>query len=167
MIILLFVFNAGGYYFVYIQLLSNFKYAAQNDLSIQIPIEKLELIKINNNKVYSENEFEKVNDEEIRFNGNMYDVFKEEIKNDETFYYCVNDKNEDVIQKAFTEFINDKKDDKTNSSVINIIKIFITQAISPQVYELIHYDINNKITTTNKQFLIKTILDIPSPPPKA
>ena len=167
LLIILFVFNAGGYYFVYIQLLNNFKYIAQNEVSVQIPLEKLELIKINNNKDYNENEFERVNDEEIRYNGNMYDIYKIENKDDETFFYCVNDENEDVILKAFTEFISDKKDDKSNSAVKNIIKIFISQAISPQVYELIHYNSKNNITTTNNHFLLKTNLEIPSPPPKA
>ena len=167
-LVLLIVFNTGGYFFVYFQLGNYFKQIAFNKINDYIPLEKLELIKINiNSATYNDNDiYDRVNDKEFSYYGNMYDIYKEDIFNDTLFLYCVNDENEDIINNAIDIYINEKKNDNSNSAITNIIKTFITIALAPN--ETNYYSIN---TYKNNSYLFQIsyqnfIEDVPSPPPR-
>jgi hypothetical protein len=166
LLVLLFTFNAGGYYFVYLQLLNNFKLTAENEGFEQLSLNNLELIKINNTLKYSTDEFEKINDEEISYNGRMYDIFMEVNKGNYTYYHCFHDSFEDILQNSFAEYLSEQQDDDSNLAVKSIIKILITQALTPRVFRYTNYDLPSQISLKHISNLNCPIQDIPSPPPK-
>jgi len=167
-LVLLIVFNTGGYFFIYFQLGNYFKQIAFNKINDFVPLEKLELIRINiNSDAYNDDDiYDRVNDKEFSYYGNMYDIYKEDISNDTLFLYCVSDENEDIINNAIDIYINEKKNDNSNSAITNIIKIFITIALTPNEidFKLINTYKNNlnlyQLTYQN------IIVDVPSPPPR-
>jgi hypothetical protein len=163
-LILLVAFNAGGYFFVYFQLENCFKQVAFNRINDYMPIEDLELIKINLNSINES--FERVEDREFTLNGKMYDIYQEYVSNDTLYLYCVNDENEDMMHSAFASFINSKKNDTPNSAISNIIKIFITIALVPNIEKDILYNTNKNISFTFLTSLNSIIIEIPSPPPR-
>jgi hypothetical protein len=163
-LVLLIAFNAGGYFFVYFQLENCFKQVAFNRINDYMPIENLELIKINLNSINCN--FERIEDKEFTLNGKMYDIYQENISNDTLYLYCVNDENEDMMHSAFASFINAKKNDTPNSAISNIIKIFITIALEPNIAGDFLYNTNKNISFTFLTSFQSIIIDIPSPPPK-
>lgn len=151
---------------MYTQLLRNFKLTAENEGFEQLSLDNLELIKINNTLKYSTDEFEKINDEEICYNGRMYDIFMEVNKDNYTYYHCFHDSFEDILQNAFTEYLSEQQDDDSNLAVKSIIKIFITQALAPKVFRYTNYNLPSQISLKQISRLFHLIQDIPSPPPK-
>jgi hypothetical protein len=167
-LVLLIAFNTGGYLFIYFQVGNCFKQIAFNKINDYIPLDNLELIKINVKSVDFNNTdiYERINDREVSYFGKMYDIYKEETSGDTLSLYCVSDEKEDVINNAIYTYINDKKNDNSNSALANIIKIFITIAIVP--CESNHKSIN---TYQNISYLYQIsyqniFLDVPYPPPK-
>lgn len=166
MLVFLFIFNAGGYYFVYVQLLNSFKLTSSEEINSHVALKDLELIKVRNSGGSAPGQFERVNAGEIKYNGRMYDIYKEESKDGYTYFYCQNDAYEDIIMNAFSEYISGSAGDQSNTAVISIIKIIITQAVVPQEFRYTNYESSyflSLVITSNISVLIQ---DIPSPPPK-
>lgn len=153
---------------MYFQLGNYFKEIAFNKINDYVPLDRLELIKINiNSSSYNDDDiYDRVNDKEFSYYGRMYDIYKEDVSNDTLYLYCVSDENEDIINNAIAIYINDKKNDNSNSAISNIIKIFITIALAPNEVNLSYLNtyknISNKLQISYQDIYI----DIPSPPPR-
>jgi hypothetical protein len=167
-LILLIAFNAGGYFFIYYQLENYFKQIALNKINEFIPLERLEKIELNTKSVSSEamKNVKIIDDNEISYYGKMYDVYSIEYQNGITILYCINDENEDIIQNAFSEYLNEKNSINDVKAVTNIIKILITLGLEP-----IHSFYNpiqsrNDLSFSYSILLQKINIDIPSPPPR-
>ena len=133
-----------------------------------IPLEKLEQIRLSQ-KSKSDIElknFERLNENEVMYYGRMYDIYKEECRNDTIILYCLSDEREDVIEKAFAEYINEKNNDKNISAVTNIIKILITLGIQPEFNDCNYLILQTELLSLYSSSITKIIIDIPSPPPK-
>lgn len=167
-LILLIAFNAGGNLFVYFQVGNYFKQIAFNKINYYIPVENLELIRINVKSAdyYNADVFERINENEISYYGRMYDIYKEDFSGDTLFIYCLSDEKEDIINNAIFTYINDKKHDNSKSPLANIIKIFITIALVP--VENNYCNINNykKISYLYQITYQNIFLKVPYPPPK-
>ena len=169
LIIALLIFNSGGYYFIFLQLQNCFKQLAQNKIDDYIPLENLILIKVNKKSSFENHVdvFERLNDEEFKYYGKMYDIYKEEENGDTVFFYCVSDENEDVILKAFTDYASNFNDINLNPIIKNIIKTFITNAIQSSLLVYKYYSSRLKISYYYQNLYDDIFLDIPSPPPKS
>lgn len=167
-LVLLIVFNTGGFLFVYFQIGNCFKQIAFNKIDNYIPLDNLELIRINvKSPEYSNKDiFERINEREFSYFGKMYDIYKEEISGDTLSLYCVSDEKEDVINYAIYTYINDKKNDNSNSALENIIKIFITIALAPAETNYNSINIFNNISFLYQISYQNILLDVPSPPPR-
>ncbi len=166
LLVFLFIFNAGGYYFVYVQLLNSFKLTAGGEIREHVSLDKLELIKISNRVVPDRNQFERVNESEIKYNGRMYDIYSEQSGDGFTYFYCLNDAYEDIIMNAFAEYIVDKAGDESNTAVISLLKIIITHATVPPQFTYLNYNHSYIISLNSGSDISVLIQDIPSPPPK-
>jgi hypothetical protein len=167
-LILLIVFNTSGFFFVYFQLQNYFKQISFNRIDDFVPIEELSLIKIaiNSPDFSNEDVYDRIEDKEFKYYGNMYDICEERIINDTLYLYCVSDENEDIINNAFASYINEKKSDNQASPVINIIKIFITIGLVP---DGINLNYSNTFKDITNQYIVTyqhLKEDIPSPPPR-
>ena len=168
LLILLIAFNAGGYYFIYNQLENHFKEIAFNKINDYIPLDQLEKIKIEKKSINYELEdkFERVDEKEIIYYGKMYDIYFEEKNQDTLIFYCINDEYEDIIHKAFAEYINEKDGNKNYKAISNIIKTLIITGLEPiqDIATLLPF--NNEITYIKHLIFSDTKLDIPVPPPR-
>lgn len=167
-LVLLIVFNAGGYLFVYFQLVNHFKQVSFNKINDFIPEKELLLIKIavNSSDYTNEDVYDRVEDREFKYYGKMHDIFQEELKNDTLYLYCVSDENEDIIHNAFATYVNDKKNDNQNKPILNIIKIFITIALTPKETNINLIDSYKRISNLYLISYQNYTEDVPSPPPK-
>lgn len=168
LLILFIIINSGGYLFIYLQLENYFKKIAFNRINEFIPIEKLERIEISNNSKSTESKdyIRFIDDREICYKGKMYDIYMVFVQDGKTIIYCISDENEDIINNAFSEYINESDGDLESQTIINFVKIIITLALEPiqsdfsyiQPYKNISFNYINLFGNIN--------IDIPSPPPK-
>lgn len=168
LLILLIAFNAGGYFFIYNQLENHFKEIAFNKINDYIPLDQLEKINIVKKSINYElkDEFERIDDKELIFYGKLYDIYFEEKNQDTLIFYCVNDVYEDIIHRAFAEYINEKDGNKNYKAISNIIKTLIIIGLEPiqDLTTLLPY--KNEITFIKNLKFSDTKLDIPVPPPR-
>lgn len=164
----LIVFNAGGYFFIFSQFENYFKEKATARISDYIPLEKLEKIKIVKSREYgnSNSNFEKINESEIRFNGNLYDIYFQEQSGDTTTFYCINDSYEDILHEAFNEYLNGQENEGNNTAISNLIKIFVNLGLEPCNYSQLFVPFINEFNFTRHTLINDTNLDIPVPPPR-
>lgn len=153
---------------MYFQLGNYFKEIAFNKINDYVPLDRLELIKINiNSSSYNDDDiYDRVNDKEFSYYGRMYDIYKEDVSNDTLYLYCVSDENEDIINNAIAIYINEKKNDNSNSAIANIIKIFITIALAPNEINLSYLNTYKNISNKLQISYQGIYIDIPSPPPR-
>lgn len=168
LLILLIIFNAGGYFFAYYQLENYFKQIAFNRIDDYISIEKLEKIELDNKSLFKglNGKIKMINDREILYNGKMYDIYMIEIQNGKSVFYCVSDENEDIIHNAFIDYLNENNNKNDVKSVTNIIKIFITLALMPNHTNFNRILFYNNLSLSYNISYKKIIIDTPSPPPK-
>jgi hypothetical protein len=165
---LLILFNAGGYYLVYFQVQNYFKNIAFGRINEYIPVENLTLIRINVKNLSSETqkEYKRINDHEISYDGNMYDIYKEEISGDTLVLFCLNDENEDKLDQAFSEYINKSGIDYFNVSIKSLLRSIIKIALTPIVFSYNDFSLFNLIAFKSQNELLNVIIDVPVPPPR-
>lgn len=65
-------------------------------------------------------------DDEIKYDGHMYDIVKEETRNNDVYIYCVQDKKEDKLNDIIKEQNSNKKSpNKLNHIVKNLTKNYL------------------------------------------
>jgi len=47
----------------------------------------------------------RLDEKEFRYNGSMYDIVREEVKEDSVYFYCILDKKETLLELLFTEHL--------------------------------------------------------------
>lgn len=168
MICFIILFNAGGYYFVYYQAQNYFKQLAFGRINDFIPVENLTLVKIDikNGEPQSTDEFERVNGHEIKYYGNMYDIYQEEIKGDTLFIYCLSDENEDKLDEAFSDYVNKDNGNMMNVPVKNILMSIIKIALPPVTINYGSFSFYNYISIKPANILLTEFIDVLVPPPK-
>jgi hypothetical protein len=168
LMIFLIIFNAGGYFFIFSQFENYFKEKATARISDYIPLEKLEKIKIVKSREYgnSNSNFEKINDNELKLNGNLYDIYYQEDNGDTTTLYCISDKYEDILHEAFSKYLNGQKDENNNTALSNLIKIFLILGLEPVNDRQLFVPFTSEIKFIKHTIINDTNLDIPVPPPR-
>jgi hypothetical protein len=125
-LIILIIFNSAGYVFTYWQLKMIFRKTAEENCRIYIPEEKLQILIVHNDgkRVLPEN-WEMENDQEFRYNNEMYDVVRSEVKGDFIYYYCRKDDNENRLESAFITYVQETSGTLAGTiPVKNLIKSF-------------------------------------------
>ena len=114
-LILFYTLNTFGYLILFFQLRTEIR----NEMFSKI--EKFELsnciekIQISNSDLVNKS-FHRLDDTEFEYLGKKYDIVKEIKCNEGTMFYCVNDKNEEMLEKVFAAFLEDDlNNDKKNS----------------------------------------------------
>ncbi len=156
--LLLFVFLSSGY-FVYFKILQiNIKQDIKLNIRNGLKDEDLTLIIIpadNKDDII----WTKKN-KEFRFNDNIYDIVRFEVKNNKIFYYCINDIKERQLISSFSNIHQ-----KNNILLRNLKRVIFNKFISNIsvfVKNLNKMDISFPIYSDNYKSLIIKIL--PPPP---
>jgi len=162
------LFNTGGYYLAYFQVQNYFKSIATGRINEYIPLDKLTLIKINLKSTESDSkkDYIKVNEKEISYNGNMYDIYQEEKSGDTLVLYCLSDENEDKLDQAFSEYVNKSGIDCINQSVRNLLGSIIKIALPPIKFSYNEFTLFNLVIFKSRNNLLNVIIDVPVPPPR-
>ncbi len=128
----------------------------------------LSVLKIHKSLYYGKSEkFMYVKKHEIKYLGNLYDIIKKKQIGDTIYILCISDKNEDILEKAFLEHFFA---DKANSSKNQPLKILLSKLQFDGLIEngiILPYIQNGRKNYPHVfSSLLKTVLDIPAPPPK-
>ena len=127
------------------------------------PLDKLVIIKVSNEK----KGYQRIDKYEFMLKGKMYDIIKEETRNDTIVFHCINDTKEDELIASFSGLINDN----TNNSGLlkNLKQIFNFMFLGAFIEEkqskhLNFYSIFNHYLFDEDYKSI--VLDVTTPPPR-
>ncbi len=163
----IFIYNLLGYYGFFIIVQYQVRYEVKQKIKQSVPDEELILISvsINDNKTLTWIKASK----EFRYNGEMYDVVKQEIKNKQILYYCIPDFKESKLFENLDEYIqkyvadNPKQNKETQNILKKLTNIYFFQAF------FINSPLEFPYNLTYKKYLntYKSIcLEILNPPPE-
>jgi hypothetical protein len=154
---------------VYIELSSYFKKEASEKFNDIIPENEMDVLVFHISELNDNNSpLEILKNDEIKYRGEMYDVYKTEYENDSVRYYCLNDKNENNLEKIFEKYVENKTQDKTkNSPIHNILVSIYKVAIIPSVNNNNYFQKSVKFVIHLVNLLPQHSNEIPTPPPKS
>lgn len=149
--------------------LSNyFKKEASEKISDFVSEEKLEALSFSKSEleeIYSPVRFVKGN--EILYKDELYDIYKTIYSEDSVTFYCLNDKNENILERAFSAYIDYKtQDNSKNTPITNILHSIMKVAITPNHIICNNFQTYIEIFDNFVAFQQQYLLDIPTPPPK-
>lgn len=107
-----FAFNSFGYIFYFLIARENAKEEAFEKITLSKSKEKVEVLSISKSVINEGKIFQRINKNEIRYEGKMYDIVKEERKNDKIIFYSIHDKKEDKLEKDFSRTVNKNLNEK-------------------------------------------------------
>jgi len=161
------LFHAAGYLFVFeIQ-----KYEIRREIKQQIkagvPEAELVLLKISGES--STLPFQRIDEHEFRYGGNMYDIVREEARGDTIWYYCLADEKETQLFADLDELV--KRDMNQNTARHQKIEKLL-HLLGPCFFssrdEAPWVDSAEEVELTTDWFGLKIWIDPPpTPPPKA
>jgi len=159
-ILLVILFNIGGYYIWFGVLNYNIHKEIEQTIRNGLKDEELILIEISGNHTSDIIWIEQ--NKEFRLNGEMYDVVRIIKKYDRISYYCINDSREEKLIANFKKAHNTKKEtDKKNKTTFHLQ--YFPQKIVSTLFDSateFRYPILTSMYNSN-------IIDIQSPPPKS
>ena len=93
LLLLLFLFNSLGYYFVF----ELYKFNVKKEMQKRTNIGSVALTILKISDIKADSEFQRVEKKEIRYKGSLYDVIKEVQSGRATIFYCIHDKKEEIL----------------------------------------------------------------------
>jgi len=108
-------------------------------------------------------------DDEFIFNGEMFDIIRSEKNGDNIIVYCINDKKEEQLISFVKENYSSCNDRQNplKERTLQIIKNIIKDALQCDSFKNNESTVQNTLCFMNNYSVIKTFIQIPSPPPKA
>lgn len=168
-IVVLLLFNSMGYYIVFKATQYAIKKEIKNIIKQGVPDKDFSLIKVAAADFQKRAALEWLDKKEFRYQGQMFDVVRYNTCNDTTYYYCINDKQEEKLFSNLDKLIehHSKKTDATRSKARGIYKNIIR-----------HYVVNSKTSNSpvSRYLLFSTAQvkipawfskEIPTPPPES
>lgn len=105
-------------------------------------------------------------EDEIIYRDNLYDIAFTKVSGDSTFYFCLQDKREDELRRALiTHFADtDRQDEKMQ--YFNILFTFLSNVLIPDHSHEFPPLAQFAAVTSGSASLCRVIMDIPPPPPR-
>lgn len=121
--------NTCGYVLLYWNLKKVYKHSMFSKIEKgEIKAELKELIIPNN--LMGSSRFVRIESREIKYDGKMYDIIKEYSRNDSIHFFCINDENEDFLDRFFLETVESNTNKKSDHSPLhNILKLALSSAV--------------------------------------
>ncbi|MBE9467685.1 MAG: hypothetical protein IMY72_05100 [Bacteroidetes bacterium] len=168
LLLIFFVYNYVGFFSLFLFNQYKIKKEVKHQIKQQVPVNELVLLKIPFELEKTRNLiFQRIHKGEFRYKGKMYDIVKSNVKNDTTFYYCINDTKEEKLfedlDKHIEDYINTNK--TKNHNKIKIKKTITNYFFSD--LNFLFFNSSKKISYFQKKYnLNKIFIEIPDPPPK-
>jgi len=102
----IFAFNSFGFIYYFLIERENAKEEAFEEITLLKSKDKVEVLSISKSVINEGKVFQRINKKEIRYDGKMYDILKEETRSDKIIFYCVHDEKEDKLENEFDKTIN-------------------------------------------------------------
>jgi hypothetical protein len=168
-LIFLLLLDSCGFFIVYIELSNLFKQEASAKINDFIPDNHLEIIAFHLSELTNTNSPLRIlEDNEIKINNELYDVYKKEVKGDSVYFYCINDANENILESAFAVYVDTKtQDNSKNTPIHNILANILKVAVIPSEFNNSYYQSSIKFITHIVCLFPQHSFDIPTPPPKS
>jgi hypothetical protein len=163
----LLLFNSFGYVIVYFEIRQSLQDDAFKKMKEYISDDELDIIILNKkDDLYNPGECLFLNENEIKYKGKLYDIYRKYKRGDYEILYCIKDEKETVVEKIFSSYIEDLNSKSSEKPAIrNILKNKISLGITSQQGSLITNHVIEFIRF-NKTGLIKNYKEVPTPPPK-
>lgn len=124
------------------------------------------LIKLSNKELSDPREVVFLEEDEIIYRDNLYDIAFTKVSGDSTFYFCLQDRREDELRRALiTHFSNTEKQDE-KMQYFNILFTFLSNVLVPDLGYDFPPESQLAAITESSATLCRLIMDIPPPPPK-
>lgn len=161
-----FLFNTMGYYIAFKAIQIRIENEIEQKVHQGINAYGFSILVINKNSI--KNIQWMCDDNEVKYNGEFYDIIRSDNKPDGIILYCTRDKQEDILYAALDEHINtnviDTKPAKGTSSkkIDHEVELYCLQE-TLFLYDLIA--LNKTFLTTDLSY-ISPFMETNSPPPK-
>ncbi|MFZ4589501.1 MAG: hypothetical protein ACOYN6_00760 [Ignavibacteria bacterium] len=167
LLVSLLIFNSAGYVLVFFQLKFSFQKEALSKLEDFLEPSEMTVINISKNEFTKGSEnFYRINEHEINFYGKLYDISQVEFINDSVKIVALSDENENKLNDFFELALNKNLNDKF-SKTASIIKLLITEAGLPTEFSSASSWREDMCYNFIFVPILKTFLEIPTPPPKS
>lgn len=103
---------------------------------------------------------------ELKIDGEYFDIFKTEYVNGKTVYYCISDKNEEHLEKAFNNFLSSSAKNIASKTTISLLKLINISGFPVLFHDnslIPHFKADSVITEYG---LRDAVVKIPTPPPE-
>jgi hypothetical protein len=163
----LLLFNSFGYVLVYFEVKQSLKDDAYEKMKDYISEDELDIIVLNKkDPIKNTDECLFLNDDEIKYKGKLYDIYRKCEKGNEEILYCLSDEKENVIEKIFSSYIENLNSKSSEQPAVrNILNTKISLGITLQEGSLFSNQVLEFISF-NKTSLVKTFKKVPTPPPR-
>lgn len=125
-IVTAFAFNSFGFIFYFLIERENAKEEAFERIEKSKNQELIEEIRVSLSEIQNGKIIERINKNEIKFKGRMYDIVKEVTYQKEIIFYCIHDEKEEKLEKDYSNNIqknfNDKKAVNTQLNFNHLIQ---------------------------------------------
>jgi hypothetical protein len=100
------LFQAAGHFFVFKILQHEIRHEIKQQIKAGVPEAELVLLKISKDlEVKNSAVFQRLHEREFRYDGNMYDIVRQEAHGDTTWYYCLADEKETQLFANLDELV--------------------------------------------------------------
>ncbi|MDZ7289339.1 MAG: hypothetical protein ONB44_07820 [candidate division KSB1 bacterium] len=166
-LLLFMLLQAAGYLFVFEIQKYEIRREIKQHIKAGVPEAELVLFKICEGKPHPA--FQRVEEHEFRYDGQMYDVVRQESHGDTTWYYCLADEKETQLFANLEELV--KRDLGQNAEwqqrVHRLLNLFVLLFFSPNDGVCL-VDVAEEMAWDHHGFGLKTWIDPPpTPPPEA
>ena len=157
-LISIFTFNLAGYWGIFLTLKNNIKKDIRNLISTKVPDEKLCLVVLSLKSYYDKSSEIKwiEQNKEFRYKNSMYDVVRIKVKNNNIYFYCINDKKEAELFASLYQFVEKNVTDNFNhnkSSQLILQKLFNIYFIDNSFFSLNTTYTINKVRISSIKYL--------------
>lgn len=165
-ILLVFIIILNGVLFGLIYYAAKLK--LKNDFwsSVDFKEDSVPVTKVSSDDINSNSNITVLENDELKINGEFFDIIKKENVDGKTIFYCFSDDNEDHLEKALSNFLSFSLKNFSSKPSVTLLKIINIVGIPAAFQDNLvvpHFKTNSFITKYN---LYEVILKIPTPPPE-
>lgn len=124
LVLISFVFNAVGFIFLFVGAKEKLKEETWKEISELKSSKRIEVLSISVADYEAGKLLQRINEREIRFQGKMYDVVKEERQDGKLIFSCIHDEKEDELNKEFSNEVRKNLDSKSATNPLtNLLQL--------------------------------------------
>jgi hypothetical protein len=144
------------------------KIKLKNDFwsSVDLKEDGIPVTKVSSDDINSNLNITVLENDELKIDGEFFDIIKTEIIDGKTIYYCFSDDNEEHLEKAMNNFLSLSLKNFSSKPSVTLLKVINIVGIPAAFQENILVPLINANSFITKFNLYEVVLKIPTPPPE-